>query len=439
MQVDLDAIKIEKISVNVVNAFLKGEKGDTGAQGPQGEHGIQGPQGEKGETGEQGLQGEKGEPFTYDDFTPEQLESLRGPQGIQGIQGVKGDKGDKGEKGDTGEKGESFKYEDFTPEELEALRGPQGIQGIQGPKGDKGDSFKYDDFTQEQLESLKGAKGDIGPQGIQGEKGDTGATGPQGEQGKVGPANSLSIGSVTKGNEASATITGQAPNQTLNLVLPKGADGKDGTTPDMSNYVKNTDYATVTTAGIIKLASDYGVSNNVGGNTAAICKASDSEIDSTTNNYHPLVPSNIPKLAEKIKNLLNLATKDDLGGISGIGGSNETILYENGTTGTRFGITLSQSYKNFKYIDVYGWRSADRPNPKFAKATLCVGYSEESYKPHIILQVPYIISSTDWGISYKDISFYNDTSLVMENCRISKGTERSTDNDITILKVVGRN
>ena len=52
-----------------------------------------------------------------------------------------------------------------------------------------------------------------------GEKGATGAT---------GPANTLAIGTVTKGTEAAATITGAAPNQTLNLVLPKGDPGGVG-------------------------------------------------------------------------------------------------------------------------------------------------------------------------------------------------------------------
>lgn len=46
--------------------------------------------GEKGDKGDQGIQGEKGDPFTYDDFTEEQLASL---------------KGEKGDKGDTGEQG----------------------------------------------------------------------------------------------------------------------------------------------------------------------------------------------------------------------------------------------------------------------------------------------------------------------------------------------
>lgn len=52
-----------------------------------------------------------------------------------------------------------------------------------------------------------------------GKKGDTGAT---------GPANTLAIGTVEKGTEAAATITGTAPNQTLNLVLPRGEQGLQG-------------------------------------------------------------------------------------------------------------------------------------------------------------------------------------------------------------------
>lgn len=41
---------------------------------------------------------------------------------------------------------------------------------------------------------------------------------------------SLTIGTVTSGATASATITGSAPNQTLNLVLPKGETGSTGAT-----------------------------------------------------------------------------------------------------------------------------------------------------------------------------------------------------------------
>ena len=56
----------------------------------------------------------------------------------------------------------------------------------------------------------------------QGSKSDTGATGA------TGPANVLTIGSVTSGKVASATITGEAPNQVLNLVLEKGDKGEQG-------------------------------------------------------------------------------------------------------------------------------------------------------------------------------------------------------------------
>lgn len=83
----------------------------------------------------------------------------------------------------------------------------------QGSKGDTGD---------------KGATGATGPQGEQGVQGETGATGATGPQGPKGPANALTIGSVTSGKVASATITGEAPNQVLNLVLEKGDKGEPG-------------------------------------------------------------------------------------------------------------------------------------------------------------------------------------------------------------------
>lgn len=57
-----------------------------------------------------------------------------------------------------GEKGDPFTYADFTPEQLNALK---------GPKGDKGEPFKFSDFTQEQLAQLKGPKGDPGSGGGQ--------------------------------------------------------------------------------------------------------------------------------------------------------------------------------------------------------------------------------------------------------------------------------
>lgn len=48
---------------------------------------------------EKGTKGDKGDPFTYDDFTPEQLASLKGPKGDTGEKGADGPKGDKGDPG----------------------------------------------------------------------------------------------------------------------------------------------------------------------------------------------------------------------------------------------------------------------------------------------------------------------------------------------------
>ena len=58
---------------------LTGPQGETGPVGPQGETGPVGPQGETGAQGEQGIQGIKGDPFTYDDFTSDEIENLKKP------------------------------------------------------------------------------------------------------------------------------------------------------------------------------------------------------------------------------------------------------------------------------------------------------------------------------------------------------------------------
>ena len=131
------------------------------------------------------LKGEKGDPFTYEDFTEEQLAELKG------------------------EKGDPFTYEDFTAKQLADLKGEKGegatikigtvAKGTNAavtnsgsetnavfdfvlPKGEKGDPFTYDDFTPEQLESLKGADGTMSFEDLTEEqkaslKGDTGQRG----------------------------------------------------------------------------------------------------------------------------------------------------------------------------------------------------------------------------------------------------------------------
>ena len=122
--------KVEFVEEQIAAIELKegpqgqqGTEGPQGPEGPQGEPGkmgLQGPQGEPGEQGLPGRDGQDGKAFTYDMFTPEQLEDLRGPAGRDG------------------QDGKAFTYDMFTPEQLEDLRGPQGLQGPEGPEGNRG-------------------------------------------------------------------------------------------------------------------------------------------------------------------------------------------------------------------------------------------------------------------------------------------------------------
>ncbi len=71
-----------------------------------------------------------------------------------------------------------------------------------------------------------GAKGDTGAQGAKGDTGAQGAKGEKGEKGDtgdIGATPNFTIGTVTSGQVASATITGTAANPVLNLVIPKFA------------------------------------------------------------------------------------------------------------------------------------------------------------------------------------------------------------------------
>ena len=70
--------------------LFDGKPGENGRDGVDGKDGKDGYTPQKGVDyfdGEPGQPGEKGDPFTYADFTPEQLEALRGPQGIPGPAG----------------------------------------------------------------------------------------------------------------------------------------------------------------------------------------------------------------------------------------------------------------------------------------------------------------------------------------------------------------
>mgnify|MGYP004639226049 CR=1 FL=1 len=128
----------------------KGETGPIGPQGPQGEKGDKGDRGEKGDTGPQGETGAKGDAFTFDDFTPEQLESLRGPKGDTGATGPQGTEGAVGPQGPQGAKGEPGKdavIDATLTQEGEAADAKAAGEAISQLKEDLGDTnnkiFEY--------------------------------------------------------------------------------------------------------------------------------------------------------------------------------------------------------------------------------------------------------------------------------------------------------
>ena len=213
----------------------------------------------KGDVGEKG---EKGDPFTYEDFTEEQLASLKGEKGDKGQDGTitfeeLTDEQKATLKGDKGDKGDAFKFEDFTEAQLASLKGEKGDKGAdgtmvfedltdeqratlkgekgdQGEKGDTGAPFTYDMFTPEQLEALK-VKGDKGDQGERGEKGDQGIQGIQGVQGVPGRAGEVDYTLVYRKSETYSKTEIDDKLKNIDLDFDLGDLG-DIANIDLENY-----------------------------------------------------------------------------------------------------------------------------------------------------------------------------------------------------------
>ena len=208
-----------------------------------------GDKGEKGDTGETNSLSigtvEKGTvpSATITGQAPNQILNLVLPKGDTGEKGEVGPRGEQGIQGNPGpinsikigrvEKGEEASVTIVGESPNQILNfvlpiGPKGEQGIQGETGATTSlSIGRVSSGEEASATIIGEAPDqilnlVLPKGDKGEKGNVGPQGEQGIQGNPGPANSLTVGTVEKGAVPSATITGEAPKQVLNLVLPTG-------------------------------------------------------------------------------------------------------------------------------------------------------------------------------------------------------------------------
>ena len=79
-KIEQTTTSIESGGINVITITTgNGTTSFEVRNGSKGDQGEKGQKGDKGEQGEQGIQGVKGDPFTYDDFTSEEIEDLKKP------------------------------------------------------------------------------------------------------------------------------------------------------------------------------------------------------------------------------------------------------------------------------------------------------------------------------------------------------------------------
>ena len=210
-------------------ASLKGATGAPGANGKDGTDGKTPYVGDNGnwyigadDTGKpsRGAKGEPGKDGVTPTFSIESVET--GEPGTDADVTMTGDAPNhglkfvipRGDKGDTG---------------------AAGADGKTPYVGDNGNWFVGSDDTG------KPSRGEKGEPGSPGARGEPGSPGAKGDKGDPGATPNLTIGTVTTlnaGQNATASITGESPDLTLNLGIPKGADG-EGKAVDISTTLSS--------------------------------------------------------------------------------------------------------------------------------------------------------------------------------------------------------
>ena len=171
-------------------------------------------------------------------FNGTETEWLASLKGEPGAAGASGKDGENGKTPYVGDNGNWYIGADDTGKPSRGAKGEPGQDGVTptfsiesvetGEPGTDADVTMTGDAPNHGLRFVipRGNKGDTGAQGLPGEAGAT---------------PNLTIGSVTTldaGQNATASITGESPDLTLNLGIPKGADG-EGKAVDISTTLSS--------------------------------------------------------------------------------------------------------------------------------------------------------------------------------------------------------
>lgn len=211
----------------------------------------------------------------------------------------------------------------------------------------------------------------------------------KGKPGEAGPVNTLTIGTVTASDspdEAKAEITGEAPNQILNLTLPRGQQGNSGVTGDTSNIVVVNDLngGESETGSIKVLAAEQG--------KVLSKKIEDARyfVETTTNEYNPSGASAMPAIGTTLKAGVTYTVQLDYNIVTGtfvfLGTSNiNSGNPKDKLTGDLYNKKGSLTIEYTPSIDVLYWRIALSSDYVYSEDSyISIAYSEKTDSKEII-------------------------------------------------------
>lgn len=292
--------------------------------------------------GAKGDKGDKGDPFTYDDFTSEQLASLKGPRGDTGPQGAQGPAGSAGAAGKDGTSvthswsGTTLMVTSASGTSSANLKGEKGDAGSDGAAGKDGTSVSIRSITETAVDggnnivTFSDGKTMVIKNGSKGSDGSAGPAGPAGNDGAAGK-DGVSVTHSWSGTKL--TVTSASGTSSADLKGPKGDTGDTGPAgpagdagpagPAGSDGAAGKD-ATINGVNALTIATDSNLSATQSGSTLTI--GLKSVPSSSSNQLVTLASNNWTQLADgRFKQTVSVA---------GITASTPVVIVDVNLTGT---------------------------------------------------------------------------------------------------------